>query len=367
MKKMFVWGLYTRLSHALLMVMMLAVFLTPEVKRLLTLHVALGYTLALLFLFRIVWGLMDVKYSKFKDFNFRLKDLKEYMLTIFGNKKEYIGHNPASSYAIIAMIVLTFLAVITGALTYGVKEGMGIFAFMNHTLFRDMKLFKEVHELFSNALMAVIFVHIAGVLLDKIVHKSRALESMVDGYKQGDEEGLKLTLLQKIYGVLALGLSLFAFVYMLVMPNSLLIADGNPKMDYAKENSAFYKECISCHTLYPPFLLPSKSWVSMMDSLENHFGDDASLDAKTTESIKEFLVKNSAESSTKESSLRIMVSLNQEKTYLAITETPFWKNRHKKIDKSVYEQADIGKPSNCKACHANIENGLLNNRDIKRL
>ena len=39
----------------------------------------------------------------------------------------------------------------------------------------------------------------------------------------------------------------------------------------------------------------------------------------------------------------------------------------KKIDKAVYERADIGKPSNCKACHANIENGLLNNRDIKRL
>jgi hypothetical protein len=53
--------------------------------------------------------------------------------------------------------------------------------------------------------------------------------------------------------------------------------------------------------------------------------------------------------------------------YLAITETPFWKNRHKEIDKAVFKRADIEKPSNCKACHDNIENGLLNNRDIKRL
>lgn len=30
------------------------------------------------------------------------------------------------------------------------------------------------------------------------------------------------------------------------------------------------------------------------------------------------------------------------------------------------QREEIGKPSNCKACHANIENGLLNNRDIKR-
>ena len=104
-----------------------------------------------------------------------------------------------------------------------------------------------------------------------------------------------------------------------------------------------------------------------MESLENHFGDDASLDPQTTLSIKEFLVKNSAESSTKESALRIMSSLKSDQDYMAITETPFWKSRHKKIDKSVYAKEDIGKPSNCKACHDNIENGLLNNADIRRL
>lgn len=367
MKKILVWSVFTRVSHILMMVFMLAVFLTPEVKQLLSLHVALGYALAVLFGLRVLWGFMDVKYSKFKDFNFNLRDLKDYMFSIFGNKKEYIGHNPASSYAIVAMIVLIFLAVGTGALAYGVKEGMGIFSFMNHTLFRDMKLFKEVHEFFSNALMFVIFAHIAGVLLDKIVHKSDALTSMIDGQKVASVEGLKLSFLQKVFGVLWIGVSIATLVYLLIAPNSLLMSDGNQRMDYAKEHPAFYKECISCHTLFPPFLLPSKSWVSMMDGLENHFGDDASLDEQTTESIKEFLVKNSAESSTKESSLRILASLEKEKTYLAITETPFWKNRHKKIDKAVYTQKEIGKPSNCKACHDNIENGLLNNRDIKRL
>ena len=346
---------------------MLAVFLTPEVKRLLSLHVALGYTLAVLFGFRILWGFMDVKYSKFKDFNFSLRDLKTYLFTIFGDKKEYVGHNPASSYAILAMIALTFLAVGTGALAYGVKEGMGIFSFMNHTLFRDMKLFKEVHEFFANALMFVIFAHIAGVLLDKILHKSDALTSMIDGQKSANEEGLKLSFFQKLFGVLAIGFSIVTLVYLLIAPNSLLMSDGNQKIDYAKEHPAFYKECISCHTLFPPFLLPQKSWISMMESLENHFGDDASLDPQTTLSIKEFLVQNSAESSTKESAFRIMSSMKSDQNYIAMTETPFWKSRHKKIDKAVYARADIGKPSNCKACHANIENGLLNNRDIRRL
>ena len=367
MKKILVWSLYTRLFHVLLMVLMLAAFLTPEVKRLLSWHVAIGYTLALLFAFRILWGLMDVKYSKFKDFNFKLGDLKEYMFSIFGTKKEYIGHNPASSYAIVLMIALTFLAVVTGALAYGVKEGMGIFSFMNHTLFRDMKLFKEVHELFANVLMFVIGAHIAGVLLDKILHRSPALQSMIDGMKPSDEEGLRLSLFQKAFGLFWIGFSLFALVYMLATPQNIFLADGNQKMDYAKSEPAFYKECISCHTLYPPFLLPERSWVSMMQTLDNHFGDDASLDAQTTQNIKDFLVKNSAEHSTKESALRIMASIPSDKTLLAITETSYWKGRHKEIDKEVFKRKEIGKPSNCKACHTNFENGLLNNRDIKAL
>ncbi|MDD3343356.1 MAG: cytochrome b/b6 domain-containing protein, partial [Sulfurospirillaceae bacterium] len=282
MKKVLVWSLYTRVFHILLMVLMLAAFLTPEVKRLLSWHVAIGYTLALLFLFRIAWGFLDVKYSKFKDFNFKLSDLKEYMFTVFGNKKEYVGHNPASSYAIVLMIVLTFLAVITGALTYGVKEGMGIFSFMNHTLFRDMKAFKEIHEFFSNALMAVIGAHILGVLIDKIIHRSAALQSMIDGMKPSDEEGLHLSFFQKAFGIFWIGFSIFALVYLLATPQNIFLADGNEKMDYAKSQPAFFKECISCHTLYPPFLLPERSWVAMMQTLDNHFGDDASLDAATT-------------------------------------------------------------------------------------
>ncbi len=38
-----------------------------------------------------------------------------------------------------------------------------------------------------------------------------------------------------------------------------------------------------------------------MSDLENHFGDDASLDEKTNQDILTFLLKNSAETSTMQS------------------------------------------------------------------
>lgn len=38
------------------------------------------------------------------------------------------------------------------------------------------------------------------------------------------------------------------------------------------------QECASCDIAFPPSMLPAASWKRMMGELENHFGDDASLD-----------------------------------------------------------------------------------------
>lgn len=101
-----------------------------------------------------------------------------------------------------------------------------------------------------------------------------------------------------------------------------------------------------------------------MGELENHFGDDASLDKETTNSIREYLVKNSAESSTKESAFKILNSMDSNET-IAITKTPYWKRRHSEIEKSVFDSKKVTSRANCKACHQNIEQGLLNDKDIK--
>jgi succinate dehydrogenase hydrophobic anchor subunit len=113
---------------------------------------------------------------------------------------------------------------------------MGVFSFLNISLFKDMDLFEDIHEFFANAFMAVIFVHIAGVILDKVLHKSKAVESMIDGYKEGETESLKLTLLQKLFGIVWIVSSIFLFIYLLANPSNVLIADANTAVDYKKEH-----------------------------------------------------------------------------------------------------------------------------------
>jgi len=367
--KTYVWSLFTRLFHLFLVLALVVVYLSSEEDNLLSWHVAFGYFMGFLFLGRVAWGFMDVRYSRFRDFNFNIDDLIHYMTHIFSDKKkEYAGHNPAASWAIVAMILLGILAVISGTLAYGTQEGMGVLAFLNSTFFKKMELFEEIHELFANAFMLVVLMHIAGVILDRVLHSKNAIDSMIWGYKKiATPESLTLTLWQKVFGLFWIGVAVGLLVYMLSTPTNVLLADANIPVDYQTEHTLFYDECISCHTLYAPFLLPKKSWVKMMDTLEDHFGDDASLEPEDVASIKAYLVQNSAETSTKEAAFYILESIKsqEDNITLAITKMPYWKEKHERIEASIFKNKKVGKISNCKACHGDFEKGLLNDKDIK--
>ena len=102
-----------------------------------------------------------------------------------------------------------------------------------------------------------------------------------------------------------------------------------------------------------------------MSDLENHFGDDASIDKATNHSILAFLKQNSAENSTHQAALGILKSLKDDNGTIAITKTPFWKKRHEKVSKDLFVSKEVKSRANCKACHADIQNGLIENDLIK--
>lgn len=55
-------------------------------------------------------------------------------------------------------------------------------------------------------------------------------------------------------------------------------------------NTKFKTECTSCHMAYPPGLLPEKSWIKIMNGLDKHFGEDASLSEADKKEVLEYLV-----------------------------------------------------------------------------
>lgn len=364
--KSFIWPLFNRVIHILLIVFFVITYVLGDIDELLDYHALFGILFLLLFFYRIIWGYIGPKYSKFKDFNFDKTDLKSYLLSPFFHIKEYIGHNPASSYAIVLMILFSFLAVISGMLAYGIEENHGIFSFLHNDYFRQMELFEELHELFANSLIAVIVIHVIGALVDRFIKKGDGIDSMISGYKSlSTKIDIKVNIFHKLFILFSIVSFLWAVYYLSDIKESIFTAAKYKKKDYELVHSEFVNECGSCHITYPPFLLPKRSWSMMMQDLENHFGDDASIDEQTNLSILKFLENNSAENSTHEASFKILKTLKDNNSTIAITKMAYWKKRHKNIDDDIFLSKEVRSRANCSACHKDIEYGLLENSLIQ--
>ncbi len=338
-KRTYIWGIGTRVFHALLVFSFIIAYMTSDSDALLRLHASFGILVALLLLFRIPWGFFGPLYSRFKDFDFSLVSLKKYMLGIFGHKEKVPGHNVASSYGMIGILLLGILTGITGLVALGSEEGAGIFGF----LYKGGEFYKEAHEICANLFTAIVLVHIAGVLFEHFYHKSGIAKSMLDGYKNLDAAPSKTNFLQSLYLLIWIGVSIVLFIYTVANPKNPLFADkrSNP-VALEKNYPLLQQECASCHTLYPPQMLQANSWREMMGELDNHFGDDASLDAQDTAAITDLLLAYSGTSSKLDGGQRI-------------TKSSFWKRHHRGMDEDVFESKEIKSPANCKACHQDIE------------
>lgn len=130
------------------------------------------------------------------------------------------------------------------------------------------------------------------------------------------------------------------------------------------KNELYKSECGSCHFAYQPGLLPARSWQKLMGSLENHFGENAELDAGIRRQLTDYLVANAAEKSDTRRSAKILRSLGEESP-LRITEVPYIRYKHNEIPMRLIRGNDqVRSLSNCAACHTRAETGSFAEREI---
>jgi cytochrome b len=169
--RILVWDLPLRVFHWLLAASFASAFLTAESERYRDVHVALGYTVLGLLAFRLLWALAGTRYARLSSFAFGPAAVSRYLKSLLSGKPlHYVGHNPAGSWVIYALVLLGFVAGISG---YAVYSDMG-----GHWL-------EELHEGVSNAMLALVVVHVAGVIVSSFVHRENLALAMVTGHKGG--------------------------------------------------------------------------------------------------------------------------------------------------------------------------------------
>lgn len=219
--KVLVWDVPTRVFHWLLALSFAGAFLTAESERYRDVHVTLGYTVLGLVAFRLVWGLVGTRYARFWSFAYGPRSVLSYVKSLFTRSPQHhLGHNPAGSWAIYALLALSLLAGASGYATYDDIGGDWM---------------EDVHEALANTLLGVVFIHIAGVLLSSLFHRENLVRSMVTGYKSA-KPGSGIRYAHRLIGAALIG----AVVAFWIAGPDALVAAWHPTVQTAtmKDHSA---------------------------------------------------------------------------------------------------------------------------------
>ena len=129
-----------------------------------------GIVLFLLVVVRVIWGILGSKYSRFTSFSLHPRELALYFKGLLsGDKRQWAGHNPASSWAAIAMLVFALGLGVTGYLMSTGRGGEDL---------------EEVYELLANGFLVVVILHVAGLSIHALLHRDAMWKSMFSGQKR---------------------------------------------------------------------------------------------------------------------------------------------------------------------------------------
>ncbi|MFP5403408.1 MAG: diheme cytochrome c [Gammaproteobacteria bacterium] len=133
--------------------------------------------------------------------------------------------------------------------------------------------------------------------------------------------------------------------------------DGGDDLMPRLTHKAWQQECGSCHLAYPPALLPKASWQRLMAGLDDHFGENASLDPATRADILRFLEAHAADSGSSRMGGKVMQRMDAKAAPLRITETAWFVKKHDEVPASTWRRKSVGSAANCAACHRQAEQG----------
>jgi hypothetical protein len=133
--------------------------------------------------------------------------------------------------------------------------------------------------------------------------------------------------------------------------------DGRELSRAVPQNAEYTAECGSCHMAYPANLLPADKWRAITVDLENHFGDNASLDPQVTARIEEYLVQHAAQNGkVMKNSTPLLAGAGPQK----ITEQAYFIGKHDEIPRRmVQDNPKVGSFSQCSNCHNLAEKGIF--------
>lgn len=165
-----VWDPLVRVLHWGLVAAFIAAWATgDEWERA---HEIVGYAVAGIVTVRLVWGIIGTRHARFGDFVRGPATVVGYLRAMAsGRSPRYLGHNPAGGAMIVAMLALLALISVSGIM-------------LTTAAFWEVEWVEELHEGAVNAMLALIVLHVAGVVVASLTHGESLVRAMITGRKR---------------------------------------------------------------------------------------------------------------------------------------------------------------------------------------
>lgn len=177
-----VWDLPTRVFHWALLVCIAGSFITVNIGGdWMAWHFRLGYAVLTLLLFRIVWGFVGGRWSRFASFIYAPSTILAYYRGQ-GKPEHSVGHNPLGAGSVYALLGFLLLQVASGLFSDDDISNQGPLAKLvsNARVSLATWYHKEVG---NKVLIALMLLHVGAVLFYLYRRKENLIRPMLHGDK----------------------------------------------------------------------------------------------------------------------------------------------------------------------------------------
>ncbi len=176
-----VWDLPTRIFHWALVACVLGLAISGTIGgNAMVWHFRFGYSVLTLLLFRIIWGLVGGRWSRFSAFIYSPQSMLNY-LKGNGKAEHSVGHSPIGAGSVFAMLVFLLAQASTGLLSDDEIAFAGpLTRFVSNA---TISLATNYHKNIGKwALLALVLLHIAAIIF-YLWRKHNLVNAMLHGDK----------------------------------------------------------------------------------------------------------------------------------------------------------------------------------------
>jgi cytochrome b len=124
-----------------------------------------------LLVFRMAWGFLGTRHSRFRTLRARLRAAPAYLWGVRrGNAGRYLGLNPAGAAMMVALLALLAVSTISGVMQTTVR-------------FFGVWWVEDTHTYSSDAVMILVLLHVMGTIVMSVLQRENLIEAMLTGWK----------------------------------------------------------------------------------------------------------------------------------------------------------------------------------------